>query len=67
MAAVSMKTVAANVIANAAAIGSAASLTTANVQALGALLTIMANNQGYFEPLHKYLTDSHKAEITSRQ
>lgn len=67
MAAISMKTMAAALLANAAATGTALSLSTANVTALGNLCTLIADRGGHFHPLHKLLSDTDKAQITSRQ
>lgn len=51
MAAVTMAAVGAALTANAAAVGSAASLTTANITALGALITQMSTRKDMAVPL----------------
>jgi hypothetical protein len=67
MAAISMKTLAAALTAEAAGVGTALSLTTANATALANLCTLLANRAGDFAPLHKLLSDTDKAQISSRQ
>lgn len=51
MAAVTMAAVGAALTANAATVGTAASLTTANIQALGALITQMSTRKDMTIPL----------------
>jgi hypothetical protein len=63
MAAVTLKAVATALSANAAAVGSAASLTTANVTALAALLDQLAVRRGEIAPVLKLLSDTNKAEL----
>ncbi len=67
MATISMQTMAAALVANAAATGTALSLSTANVTALGNLCLLLAKDPGHFMPLHKLLNDTDKKEISSPQ
>ncbi len=67
MAAISMKAMAVALTAEAAGVGTALSLTTANCTALANLCTLIADRPGMFEPLHKLLSDTDKAQISSRQ
>jgi len=66
MATISMKTMAAALVANAAGVGTALTLTTANCTALANLCTLLADRPGTFEHLHKLLNDTDKAQISSR-
>jgi hypothetical protein len=63
MAAVTLKAVATALTANAAAVGSAASLTTANITALAAYLDLLATRPGHSLALMKLLSDTNKAEL----
>ncbi len=63
MAAVTLKAVATALSANAAAVGSAASLTTANVTALAALVDLLGTRPGDSVPLLKLLSDSNRSEL----
>jgi len=67
MATISMKTMAAALVAEAAGVGTALTLTTANCQALGAIATLIANRPHLFHEIHKLLNDTHKASISSAQ
>jgi hypothetical protein len=64
MAAISMKTMAAALLANAAGVGSATSLSTANATALANICALLAKPSN-FQHLHKMLNDTDKKEISS--
>jgi hypothetical protein len=67
MATISMKTMAAALVANAAGVGTALSLTTANATALANICTLLANRPGDLLPLLKLLSDTDRAQISSAQ
>lgn len=50
--------------ANAATVGTAVTLTTANCTALAALVQILASNPSIFNPIHRLLSDTNKASIS---
>lgn len=63
MAAVTIRAVGTALAANAAAIGVTTSLTTANITALAALVTLLGNKPAEALPLLKLLSDTNRAEL----
>jgi hypothetical protein len=64
MARVSINTVGAALVANAANVATQASLATANITAIGHLLQLLANRKDLSIPLMKYLTDTDGGQLT---
>lgn len=59
-----LSTIAADITTNAATLaGTASDVTTAEYEALGALLTLLANHHGYTVPLLKLLSDTHRQQL----
>lgn len=63
MAAVTMTTVAAGLVSGVADTATATGLTQANVLALAAIVSLLAQRNGDFLPLHKLINDTHKAQL----
>ena len=60
-----LSTIAADITTNAATLaGTASNVTTAEYQALGALLSLLATHHGYSVPLLKLLSDTHRQALT---
>lgn len=63
MAAVTLQAVATALAANAAAVGTAASLTTANITAIAAFLDVLSKRPGASLPWIKLLSDTNRAQL----
>ena len=63
MAAVTIKAVATALAANAANVATQASLTTANITALAALIDLIADRRGNAHSLLKLLSDTNRAQL----
>lgn len=60
-----LSTIAADINTNAATLaGTASNVTTAEYQAIAALLTLLSTHHGYSVPLLKLLSDTHRQALT---